>query len=106
MKKLIFRGSTVIIAILFIAIQLKSSVGNAANISQHGPDVDEKLELPAGAEARASDGTYITAAPTNRIIYICPGWGRSCRGSATIDNLSITYSSSKGFNKPDILIMD
>ncbi len=103
MKQLI---STSVLLILFSMAIVTRLTSKTTNCKIQSEDIDQKVELPAGASARSSDGTFIAPSSTDRIIFICPGWGRSCRGSATIDGSTYTYSSSKGLFKPDIIIMN
>lgn len=103
MKNLILTSVVLVLSSTLIITKVNSETTSTNFKSE---DIDQTVELRAGASARASDGTYIAPSSANRIIFICPGWGRSCKGSATIDGTTYTYSSSKGLFKPDIAIMD
>lgn len=104
MKKIVLSLALVIgLSALVFSINSKSSNVKVASSSE---EVDERVSLPAGKDARASDGTYIPAENRIRVVTICPGWGWICRGSANIGGTPYSYNSGKGIGKPDIIIVE
>ncbi len=104
MKKIVLSLALVAgCSLLVPSINSKSKTTKYVASSQ---DIDERVVLLAGEDARASDGTYIPASNRIRVVTICPGWGWFCRGSATIGGMTYNYNSGKGIGKPDIIIVE
>lgn len=105
MKKKVFYAALITVAASsFIGLSSFTSNSIEKSSKQQRWGDEDLFFVGPDLIVRASDGTVIEGGPQGRTIRICPGWGRPCVGSATIDNKVYSYNGSKGIFQSDIVI--